>query len=78
MSLITAPRAPLWIRFVAWIGALIVGGGIVYLVFNFGYYASGLGVLKEQEKLRQKTPIQMEFADPNAQPPADPNRRGKP
>lgn len=78
MSLITTPRAPLWIRIVAWIGALIVGGGIVYLVFNFGYYASGLAVVKQQEKLRRETPIQMEFSDPNAQPPADPNLKTGP
>ena len=78
MSLVIPPRVPLHIRLVAWIGALLIAGWIVYLVFNFGYYASGLAVLKEEEKLRRKTPIQMECADPNAPERADPNRRVKP
>ena len=73
MSLIEAPRAPWIIRIAAWVGALLIGAGIVYLVFNFGYYASGLAALKEQEKLRKETPIRMEFADPNARPAVDPN-----
>jgi hypothetical protein len=72
MSLVHPPRAPIHVRLIAWVGALIVAGGILYLVFNFGYYASGLAVLKEQEKLRRETPIQMEFADPNKPPPASP------
>ena len=50
--------------------ALVASGGIVYLVFNFGYYASGLAVLKHEEKSRRETPIRTEFADPNG---ADPN-----
>jgi hypothetical protein len=74
MSLVTPPPTPLLIRLVAWIGALLISGWIVYLVFNFGYYASGLALVKEEEKLRRKTPIRMEFVDPNAPDRSDPNQ----
>ena len=70
MDVIRTPPAPLAIRIISWVLALVAAGGIVYLVFNFGYYASGLAVLKQEERIRRETPIRTEFADPNR---ADPN-----
>ena len=55
--------------------ALVASGGIVYLVFNFGYYASGLAAFKYEQQTRRETPIRTEFADPDIADPngADPN-----
>jgi len=72
--LVTPPRTPLWVTIISFLVALIVGAGIVYLVFMFGYYASGLAVVKEEERRRESTPIPAQFADPNDPPKArDPN-----
>lgn len=49
-----------------------MAGGIVHLVFNFGYYASGLALLKQEERIRRETPIRTEFADPNRLDPNSP------
>ena len=74
MKLIRTPPAPTLIRLVSWIAALVVSGAIVYLVFTFGYFASGLASYKEEQRRRQETPIPLTFSDPNAAPPsADPN-----
>ena len=80
MRLIQYPRTPWWIRIVSMIGALIVAGLILWLVFTFGWYASGLAVIKEEKRRRERTPIRLDFgADANApardlNAPADPNR----
>jgi hypothetical protein len=71
MSLVQYPRTPWWIRIVSLVGALTVAAMIVYLVFTFGWYASGLAALKEERTQREKTPIRLDFKDPNV--PADPN-----
>ena len=77
MRLIQYPRTPLWIRIVSLIGALIVASGIIYLVFTFGWYASGLAVLKEEKRRREQTPIRLDFgADANS-PVPDPNAPAK-
>jgi len=68
MRLLKTPATPILIRVVAWILALIVGGGIVYLVFSFGYYASGLASYNEEQRRRGETPIPVSFSDPNADP----------
>ena len=72
MKLIRAPGAPILVRIVSWILALAVGGAIVWLVFNFGYYASGLAALKEDQRRREQTPIPLSFGDPNSPPPQQP------
>ena len=71
MKLVKPPATPILIRIVSWVGALVVGGTIVYLVFNFGYYASGLASYEEQQKRRSETPIPVDFSDPNQ----DPNKK---
>lgn len=74
--LIRAPRTPPIVRIASLIVALAVGGVIVWLVFTFGYYASGLAALKEHQRRQRETPIPATFADPNAPPaarPPDPN-----
>jgi len=76
MRLITAPRTPPFIRLVSWVAALLVTLTIVYLVFKFGYYASGLAAFEQDQKIRSKTPIPLKFADPNA--PSDQNTRADP
>ncbi|HZI94720.1 MAG TPA: hypothetical protein VFE84_10785, partial [Patescibacteria group bacterium] len=77
MKLIKPAAAPLLIQLISWIVALTVGGAIAYLVFNFGYYASGLAAYNEDVRRRQETPIPLSFGDPNTAPPApapaDPN-----
>ena len=73
MRLITAPRTPPTILVLSWVAALLVTGTIVYLVFKFGYYASGLAAFEQDQKIRSKTPIPLSFADPNAPP--DPNAK---
>jgi len=55
-----------FIRIISWVVAIIASCGIVYLVFNFGYYASGLALHKYEEKVRSETPIPTKFADPNS------------
>ncbi len=64
--LIRPPKNPLPVRILALLLALVVALLIARLVFTFGWYASGLAAHKEQEKLRQETPINLQFADPNA------------
>ena len=74
MRLITTPRTPPLIRLVSWVAALVVAGTILYLVFNFGYFASGLAAWEQDQKIKSKTPIPLQFVDPNAPPaPPDPN-----
>lgn len=72
MDIIRTPPAPLVIRIISWIVALVVAGGIVHLVFNFGYYASGLAAHKQDERIRRETPIRTEFADPDRPDPNSP------
>ncbi len=62
MQLIQDPRTPWWIRALSILLATAVAIGIVYLVFMFGYYASGLAVLDEQKK--QPQPIPLQFSKP--------------
>lgn len=66
MSLIKPPRTPLPIRIIALLAALVVALLIARLVFTFGWYASGLASHQQQERLREETPIDLQFADPNA------------
>ncbi|HET9481390.1 MAG TPA: hypothetical protein VFP98_06505 [Candidatus Polarisedimenticolia bacterium] len=74
MELPRDPKTPLLVRVISILVALAIGGTIVYLVFTFGYYASGMATLKEYEKIRSETPIDTQFTTPAPQPaPADPN-----
>ena len=66
MRLIRPPAAPILVRVISWIVALIVGGTIVYLVFTFGYVASGLASYNEEQRRREAAPIPVNFADPNS------------
>ena len=68
MRLVRSAGAPILIRLASWIVALTVGGAILWLVFNFGYYASGLAAYKEDQRRRQQTPIPLSFNDPNDDP----------
>lgn len=70
--LIKPQRAPLPIRILALIFALLVAAAIAQMVLTFGWYASGLAAHKEEEKLRRETPIDLQFADPNADGGQDP------
>jgi len=72
MQVMKTPPAPVAIRVVSWILALLTAGSIVWLVFNFGYYASGLAAVKQDERTRRQTPIRTEFADPNKNDPNSP------
>ena len=62
MQLIRDPSTPWWVRMLSILVATVLALAIVYLVFMFGYYASGLAVLDEQKK--QPKPIPLQFSKP--------------
>ena len=79
MRLVKPQATPILIQVVSWFLALVAGGTIVYLVFNFGYYASGLASYKQEQRERLKQPIPLSFSDPNSpSPPADANSQPSP
>ena len=71
MSLVKPPPTSWGIRIISILGALIVAALLLRLVLTFGWYASGLAALKEDERRRRETPIRLDFKDPNSLP--DPN-----
>ncbi|HET6372738.1 MAG TPA: hypothetical protein VFG76_05495 [Candidatus Polarisedimenticolia bacterium] len=62
------PRAPLWIRIVSLLGALVVAGYLATLILTFGYYASGLAAYQEDERRRKEAPIPVKFEEPKDAP----------
>lgn len=84
MNLLQTPRTSWGIRIISLLAALAVGALLLHLVLNFGWYASGLAALKEDEKRRRETSIRLDFRDPNAAAPRspatppDPNRPADP
>ncbi len=84
MSLVQTPRTSWGIRIISLLAALAVAALLLHMVLNFGWYASGLAALKEDEKRRRDAPIRLDFKDPNAAAqrspaaPPDPNRAADP
>lgn len=70
MAIVKYQRAPLWVRILALAGGLLVALLIARMVFLFGYVASGLAALDQEQKEKKDRPIAIQFTDANS---VDPN-----